>query len=103
MRTVTLDEFAAVIANEPVSARTRNITVERMANVDAVLADSDMIGDVGDEHKPNGEAYKLATIAAAYNRIIADRKCNDRVAVRIAKVAGTVYIGHPDTLAAAAK
>lgn len=91
--TMTLDQLTALMENEPAAgSKTRTITLERIANVDKIVADAATILDVSDEVKSDGTAYPLATILSAYRKIVKDRELGESVNVTEYKTAGKVVL-----------
>lgn len=96
---LTLDELTTLLASEPTTAKTRAITLARMANVDTIVnANEPTVLDVTDEHKADGSEYTRASILQAYRAIVKKQECGDKVAIRELKRAGRVVIGTPSLL-----
>lgn len=96
---LTLDQLTALMENEPAAgSKTRSITVERIANIEQIVADASLIIDVSDDSKKDGTVYPLATTLSAYRKIVAERKLADVVNVTEYKAAGKVILtGNPVT------
>lgn len=97
---LTLDQLTSLIESEPnAGSKTRGITIERNANVTAILNGETPAFDVTDEHKSDGEPYTLASLVQAYRNIVKARKVSDKVTVRKFAAAGKVIVGDAATVA----
>jgi len=100
-KVLTLSQLTSLVAASPVKApKIHGITLERIANINTILADASAMLDVTVERNKQGEQFAQSTILAAYRREIKKLSETDRALVTVEQFGDTLALAHPDTFAA---